>query len=221
MALRFGADASTTLPGYVALICRSAARGDLDTTRILLDNGADPNECDDIGSPLHHASINKLPKLAELLLAVGANPNQDAQFSYGRPLHAAATFYQADIISVLLHRGADVQAVDFRCRTALDIALGLDDARSIVETGRHKAILFLLQGGGRSALANFTSFYCFVERAKREGMEMSTINNLLDAANRNHFNSSKDHIDRDNYLLYSMSTYGWLYSSFPLAGGRR
>lgn len=92
----------------------AAAIGDVDRARALLD--ADPDLVDaragDGFAPLHLAAWFGHPKVAELLLAKGADVEAVATNGSGlRPLHSAAAGGHEVIAHLLLDRGADIEAV--------------------------------------------------------------------------------------------------------------
>ena len=60
--------------------------------------------------------------MTRLLLDKGANVNAKENKDGQTPLHRAATRGHANIVEILLARGADTNAKDHRGRTALDLA---------------------------------------------------------------------------------------------------
>ncbi|KAH8883154.1 hypothetical protein GQ53DRAFT_732672 [Thozetella sp. PMI_491] len=85
----------------------AAAVGSLDTVRLLLEAGADPNfRGRDGWSALHWAVEESHLEVVQLLLEVGVNVN--AVSSYGTaPLHCAANGGRVAIVNLLLQEGAD------------------------------------------------------------------------------------------------------------------
>ena len=78
----------------------------LDTTRRLLEHGADPNICDDrLSTPLHQASFCGLLEVTRLLLSYGAKV--DTKDAKGRtPFQTAAKAGHHEITKLLLEHGA-------------------------------------------------------------------------------------------------------------------
>lgn len=101
----------------------AAGKGDLETVRRLLGEGASPNTWDNAGwTPLHEASgYGNLP-LVTMLLDAGASPSVPATNENMTPLHDAATRGFVDVVAILVARGADTAAKDSRGRTPKDVA---------------------------------------------------------------------------------------------------
>lgn len=90
----------------------AAGRGDVETVRRLLEDGADPNErstATDQMTPLHTAVGRGQVETARILLDNGADPNGELKFSSlveVAPLHLAAEHNHAEVAELLLKRGA-------------------------------------------------------------------------------------------------------------------
>jgi hypothetical protein len=102
----------------------AVAEGRRQTARMLLDRGADVDGTNSLGrTPLMFASIYGFVDLATWLLDAGANPNIVPMDDMGWPaLIAAAQRGHTDVVTVLLHHGADAGVRDLQGRTALDWA---------------------------------------------------------------------------------------------------
>lgn len=85
-------------------IAYCAFKGDRDTAKLLLDNGADAN----LGAPLLRAVATGDRELVELLLDRGADVN--AQPHHMTPLMTASRRGNSKIVELLLDRGADINA---------------------------------------------------------------------------------------------------------------
>jgi len=82
--------------------------GQLDSARILLDNGAHVNaEGYNDWTPLHYASHYGHLKFSQLLLGQGANLNARTNYQ-NTPLYLASEMGYLEIVRLLLDRGADV-----------------------------------------------------------------------------------------------------------------
>jgi len=98
--------------------------GHLETARLLLDRGADPNLASRNPlrvAPLHSAATAGIPALVKLLLDHGANPDA-AEASGYTPLHTAAGHGNREIIALLLAAGADNQRQNRDGQTPAGIA---------------------------------------------------------------------------------------------------
>jgi ankyrin repeat protein len=97
----------------------AAAVGSLDTVRLLLEAGADPNfRGRDGWSALHWAAEESHFEVVQLLLEAGANVN--AVSSYGTaPLHCAANGGRVSIVNLLLQERADPLRITCHGWTAL------------------------------------------------------------------------------------------------------
>ncbi|ADD39826.1 ankyrin repeat domain-containing protein [Stackebrandtia nassauensis] len=115
----------------------ATARGDDDAIAAALRSGADANALDAEGmTPLHHAVAHRRLEAVAMLLKAGADPNAQADFrnapcfasldGQGR-VHPGAARIDDDehwwIIGELLEGGADVNALDPRGSTLVDLAI--------------------------------------------------------------------------------------------------
>ncbi|CAM9386119.1 unnamed protein product, partial [Ectocarpus sp. 13 AM-2016] len=92
--------------------------------RTLLIEGADPDSFDSKGrTPLYLACLLGKVAVARALLAAGANVSlRVLKEPKDAPLDAAATEGHAEVMRLLVERGAVVTAVDSKGRTALHFA---------------------------------------------------------------------------------------------------
>jgi ankyrin repeat protein len=91
---------------------------DGDRVKVLLDAGADPNKRSPYDGPLHVAARLGMDEIATGLIEGGADVELPG-FGGVRPLHAATVAQQGKVVSLLLRRGASVDALDNAGRTAL------------------------------------------------------------------------------------------------------
>jgi cytohesin len=116
-------------------LLRAAWQGNQRMVRFLLDRGADPLVCDEIGqSALHFAAQNSDADVLLLLLPHGLDVNQrEAKYGYA-PLHVvdsagrvgASPIQCRRAVRLLLRHGADIEAPDDGGDTPLCAAADLD-----------------------------------------------------------------------------------------------
>jgi len=115
----------------------AAAVGSVEAMRVLLDAGADVNARNDVNSTALMWSATELPKV-RLLLDRGADLNAVSDKGRSALMVAAMTDGSAEIVRLLIARGADVKIADRFKSTALHAAvIGNDMAtiRQIVDAG--------------------------------------------------------------------------------------
>lgn len=99
---------------------------DVDTLKTLLDGGANPNLLDGLFHPLDYAAMNGRAKVADLLIAYGANIDANDNFFGETPLHLAifanteVPVIHLEVARLLIDRGADVNAKDKYGQTPMD-----------------------------------------------------------------------------------------------------
>jgi len=105
--------------GETPLEWSAADRGNLEVTRLLIDNGADINLCAKGAiSILHRAIKNNQKETAKLL--VERNAKLNLKDPSGRiEIHLAALHNAADLVRSLLEHNVDIDALDRHNRTAL------------------------------------------------------------------------------------------------------
>jgi ankyrin repeat protein len=118
----------------------AARLGYTDITRILLQNGVDPNVTDERNKTSLHVAVSAgHQEVAQVLLGAGANVN--AQDRPGNtPLHEAAASGHIGAVQVLLSAGANINARDDRGRTPLHEA---------ARKGRVEAAKYLVDAGAQ------------------------------------------------------------------------
>jgi hypothetical protein len=101
----------------------AARRGDVAEVRRMLKAGADPNVRAGVNDwpALMHAVHKHQLGTAAALLDGGADPNRGYPNNY-TPLMMAAAYGHADMVRLLLSRGAKTRIVDQHGATALDLA---------------------------------------------------------------------------------------------------
>lgn len=144
-----GADGAT-------MLMTAIAQGKLDSTRALLDGGADPNRAGPDGNtPVHLAAFADHPDLLRAVLAHGGKPDARNRLTDATPLASAVLGGNPVQLQILLDAGADPDQPDRNGDTALHVA-----ARS----NAGAAVLSLLERGAQpqarnSRGASFQSYY--------------------------------------------------------------
>src|ERR1043165_8812923 len=101
----------------------AARSGDAATVTRMLKAGADPNMragVNDWPALMHAVHKNQLA-IAAALLDAGADPNRGYPHDY-TPLMMAAAYGQADMVRLLVSRGADTRVVNWEGARAIDLA---------------------------------------------------------------------------------------------------
>ncbi len=113
------------------LLMLASYNGQLEMTRVLLENGGDPQLANDMGQiPLAGAAFKGDLKMAQLLIEHGAEVN--ARMADGKtPLMFAAMFNRTEIIDLLLENGADasLQSMDGSTAQTMAQMMGAEAAR--------------------------------------------------------------------------------------------
>ena len=93
-----------------APVADAAMRGDVESVRSLLRNGADVNAAQGDGmTALHWAAENDLTELAEMLIYAGGNPEATTRIGKFAPLHVAAGKGSVGVVGALLTAGANLE----------------------------------------------------------------------------------------------------------------
>ncbi|XP_015283227.1 PREDICTED: cyclin-dependent kinase 4 inhibitor B-like [Gekko japonicus] len=103
-------------------LARAAAAGDLEGVRRLLQEGADPNGVNSYGRTPIQVMMMGSPKVAELLLRKGADPNRPDPTTGALPSHDAARQGFLDTLLVLREGGARLDVPDASQRLPLHLA---------------------------------------------------------------------------------------------------
>ncbi len=122
-----------------SLLMLASYNGQFEMTRVLLENGGDPQLANDMGQiPLAGAAFKGDLKMAQLLIEHGANVN--ARMPDGKtPLMFAAMFNRLEIIDLLLEKGADasIQSMDGSTAQTMAQMMGAEAARLKLDSLRN------------------------------------------------------------------------------------
>jgi ankyrin repeat protein len=102
--------------------------GDVARVLALLRHGADVNEMDLYGTPLHRAAATGQAGIALILIEAGADLEAEGEPDRAHPLHAAAISNRTEAAALLIERGAKVDAIDAGGRTPLTVAASFGSA---------------------------------------------------------------------------------------------
>jgi ankyrin repeat protein len=120
-------------------LLRAARKGKVSRAGRLLAAGAKADCRDGEGlSPLFYAAVHGFPKVVQLLLDRGADPDVGREIGLGPGLVQAGYRGRLDMLGLLLNGGADINAIDYARRTALHAA---------VWKGAVEAALLLIEAG--------------------------------------------------------------------------
>ncbi len=160
--------------GMTPLI-RAARAGSVESAKLLLAAGADPNLSDNPPTrepwpPLVNASHKHQPKAVEVLLAAGADPNGSSPTGM-TPLMMASSESEPEIVRMLLDAGARPETISRHGDSALSNA---------VASGSTECVAILLDRNPDIALPG--TFLSSVARALAHLRGRGEILELLDAA---------------------------------------
>ena len=123
--------------GFTALICAADA-GSTDAARLLIENGANPNNCtiDQNHCPLWFAAMKNAPQIVELLIDKGAKLEEINGWNGNTVLAWSVRTGKTDAARVLVRKGASLVPVIkkeyYGGKTALQLAKR-DGHRAVVE----------------------------------------------------------------------------------------
>ena len=125
--------------------------------QLLIDHGADIEaQTDNLETPLHFAIERGDIKVAEVLIAAGANVNAKNHHAHQTPLHLAQS---AEAVTLLVNAGAKVDAKNSFGRTPLHHLRNPEVVRALIDK---EADIFAKDNKGRTALQlakSRTDFY--------------------------------------------------------------
>lgn len=134
----------------------------IDIVKLLIDGGGNLNSYDEFGIPLlcKIAGTNRCD-IAELLIHKGADVNQIDQISRWTPCHVATWFNEAEMLTFLLSKGANISAFVFQMRDPLVIAVTQNNAQAVsvlLKYGREKYNKTEVSESD----FNFERYFCFL-----------------------------------------------------------
>lgn len=134
----------------------------IDIVKLLIDGGGNLNSYDEFGIPLlcKIAGTNRCD-IAELLIHKGADVNQIDQISGWTPCHVATWFNEAEMLTFLLSKGANISAFVFQMRDPLVIAVTQNNAQAVsvlLKYGREKYNKTEVSESD----FNFERYFCFL-----------------------------------------------------------
>lgn len=162
------------IPASAGLLGDAAKSGDAALVESLLNDGADVNEADSLGTPLHFAALNGHEDVVTLLSLRGADLGAMSDL-LGTPLHAAVTRSRLGAAAALLTRGADVDARDRDNRTPLHIATkngSVELVKLLIEAGADVNLSRVGQGDNRYKLGEQTALHVALQEKHLEVAEL-------------------------------------------------
>lgn len=186
---------ATTLWAAVATdapVAEAAARGDLESVRTLLRDGADVNAAQGDGmTALHWAALSGDAEMVSVLVYAGANVASTTRLGAYTPLHLASRDGRAEAVTLLLEAGSDANAATTTGATPLHLAAAGGDVPTLTglleagvevdarerangqtplhfaaATGRLEAVRALIAAGADVSIAS--SVLDFVEKARTD-----------------------------------------------------
>ena len=126
---------ATTLWAATAIdapVAEAAARGDLESVRTLLRDGADVNAAQGDGmTALHWAALRGDSEMVSVLVYAGANVASTTRLGAYTPLHLASRDGRAEAVTLLLEAGSDANAATTTGATPLHLAAAGGDVPTL------------------------------------------------------------------------------------------
>lgn len=120
LLVQHGAKVNGTTPDDFSYLSVAAARGNIKSVQILLENGADPN-FEVIKTPLYAAIAQDHSDIALLLLKHGANPN--VQIPERLPIFETVYYNNVKILEALIKAGANIEAFNHLGLTPVEFSV--------------------------------------------------------------------------------------------------
>jgi len=186
-------------------VADAAQRGDAETVRTLLMQGADVNAAQGDGmTALHWSALNGDAAMAEVLVYAGANLESTTRLGAYTALHLAARSGSAEVVGRLVEAGADVGARTSTGVTPLHLAAaagvgasidhlvsGGADIDALESASRQTPLIFAAAAGRLEALDRLlgagadisvpTTVIDFAERSRRDGQDRRRRQELQEA----------------------------------------
>jgi ankyrin repeat protein len=113
--------------------------GPVESVRLLLDAGADPNALDQSNeTALHYGALSQSTEIVAALLDAGADATVIGEILLQSPLHIAAPRENAEIVRLLIAAGSAIEAVDSDGETPLSRAAmvgNVANAAALIDAG--------------------------------------------------------------------------------------
>jgi ankyrin repeat protein len=134
----------------LAVACEAGHR---DMVQLLVDVSRSSVRTFDVNlrRPLHLAALSKSREIVELLVAAGANVH-DTDVNGNTALHYATLCDAIGCVQVLLQAGSQVSAQNKDGSTALHLLKGFAAAKLLLDDGRNKDAMKILDSRGRNVL---------------------------------------------------------------------
>ena len=183
-ALAFVLPAAAHAAPSGAEVAEAAMRGDRDTVRALLKDGADVNSAQGDGmTALHWAAMKEDAALAEMLLYAGANVKATTRLGGYTPLMLAAKNGSAPLLRAIIQAGADVRAATATGVTPLMLAAASGRADAVRVLLAHGADLKAVESTMQQDALMFAAAYNRIDAMKAlldAGAEVAAATKVVD-----------------------------------------